>query len=345
MAIPTGRKIHKCVDGRFAIDWTALAALIGANARAQVLSGARKVPIEEHLLLPNVYTLDVDWDKAAVTSKQAVAGSLPHFYRLIVNGKVSGEDMIKIVDTYQHSTSYELGRYWAYAKQVSDENLRQQVWGESLWGNAASGARLLRDMSAEVLMIGATALSGGLAAGMAVSVGASIKTTAKYQDTGNVAAAVLTGTTELLFGSIKLAKLKPNGAEKAIIAFVKAGFEAGRSVIEGESMTDAVFGAAASTGLELLGNTKMAERLVKRAAVPLEVRIGGMLNSGKATRYLAEGLAEASIGVTLDAGKDTALESLKHDKIGDKKGQLLRTGVIAHPNINRTLVRAVVQRV
>ena len=325
MAIPTGRKIHICSDGRFAVDWTALAALIGANARAQVLSGARKVPIEEHLLLPNVYTLDVDWHKAAENAEQAVAGSVPLFHRLLVNGKLSGDDMLKIVDTYQHSTSYELGCYWALAKQVSDENLRQQVWGESLWGNAVSGARLVRDMSGEVLMIGATALSGGLAAGMAMGVGASIKTTANYQDTGNAASAVVTGTTKLLFGSIKLARLRPNGASNAIIAFVTAGFATGQSVIEGGNMTDAVFGAAASTGLELLGSTRMAERLIKRAAVPLEVRMKGMLNSGKATHHLAGGLAEASFGATLDIGKDSALESLKRDKSGDKKGQLLRT--------------------
>lgn len=131
-----------------------------------------------------------------------------------------------------------------------------------------AGLRIVRDISGEVLVTGATVMSGGTAgaAFAALGAGAFCKGMAEYDETGSVGAAVYEATATIVVGAIPIVGGLPSvqlAADAAraerlqrqvVLVFVgtqiDAGLEAGKTFVHGGSLEEAVRAAAARALLD-----------------------------------------------------------------------------------------------
>lgn len=166
-------------------------------------------------------------------------------------------------------------------------------------------AREIRDASVEVLMVGATALSGGAAAAV-VGGGSLLKGAYSYQDTHHLSTAVMTASTNLLMGAIPL---KVNPAMEArfgklgwgiLWAKIEGVAEVPKSILEGEHLPTAagkgMVKSALGTPSELVKHALEHSRSFGKWAFPAELAFKVIEISGQ--RWLAavtEGKSERNV--------------------------------------------------
>ena len=125
---------------------------------------------------------------------------------------------------------------------------------------AIEGAKITRDASIDTLVVGATVATGGTGGALVAIAGGAgtLKGAAKYQDTKNVGAAVITGTVGAMTTLLKIpADKMPKGAEKigteAVIVFLDVVGDVGSDVVSGkpvqDALTDATIKQVASLGI------------------------------------------------------------------------------------------------
>jgi hypothetical protein len=171
----------------------------------------------------------------------------------------------------------------------------------------AEGARVVRDLSAGVLVVGATFLSGGTALAV-LGGGSALKGTGTYQDTGNVGAAMLDATATFTVGAIGIgaaaasttnaasAVARPGlmaragqattgGMRQAItdharqqgaIVLVGAGlnaqFELANGLVQGRTMEESVRSAGTRFGTDVASGLVLGP-VLDRCALPIAVRL------------------------------------------------------------------------
>jgi len=171
------------------------------------------------------------------------------------------------------------------ASRETSQNIDQAVmWGE----RAVGGATFLRDASATMLVVGSTLLTGGAAAAV-LGAGSVLRGTGKYQDTGNVGAAVLTTSLTFSFGMFPLAVASSpplTAGERAVMIVVgvlsdttSAGLIAN---VQGADVRTAIFGAFVSNGLGHLTN-RVGANFINGLSFPARVMTRAAERSARST--------------------------------------------------------------
>jgi hypothetical protein len=264
---------------------------------AKLVSERTHVDIESHWFGPDVHNVTTDFDNGFNAerdhrSQQLYADLTQASLR---NGASVFENLVRIKQETVLYTDQVRGmqRRASHATMESiDRNVR-------IAGYGLTAATWVRDISASVLVVGATFLSGGAALGV-LGAGSALKGTATYQDTGNVGAAVLQGTGTFVVGAISIAPnlatataasrgvtatmqasrastlvapAAASTAEKVTLMVVgaqlNAGFTMATGLAQGNSLRQSVAAAAVSGGLSMLP----AGDLLGKLALPVSMRL------------------------------------------------------------------------
>jgi hypothetical protein len=190
----------------------------------------------------------------------------------------------------------------------------------------------VRDTSAEVVMVGATYVSGGTAAIIFTGVGSGMKGAFVYQDTGKADKAVATFSTNLLLGAADLkvgAAIKGMSSASARIGMAivwsksKAVLEVPKGLIEGKSLKQAVSA----------GGVKLAASTPSTAGVEgLKAVLG---EEGEAWAIPVE----VALNIIQDKGGDAMAES---GEKGDNKETTGPRAHLPHPHPNHRMMDAVI---
>ncbi len=158
------------------------------------------------------------------------------------------------------------------------------------------GARFTRDLSANVLIIGSSLIAPGSGAAVAsvaaLAAGSALQGTGTYQDTGNIGAAVLQGTTSFVFGLIPLGPTTLVGrtASQLSRAESRALFVVGIqndilsnvsvSLALGQDVQPALINAATNAGLGAVVGS-VGDNFFKSLAYPIEIIARHLTNLGR----------------------------------------------------------------
>ena len=251
-------------DGVYLIDWAGLTRIIRSCKRAGAMNANSKPKVERGerdiwalgLRLPDLHSVEVDWNKVALETTTQTENELRRFYVAAKNSmKRELASLIQMMakaeddrDNFQDKQSD--------AQQMTMDNIDTAVKTGEAW---VKGLTIVRDTSAEIVMVGATYVSGGTAAPLLTGLGAGMKGGFVYQDTGKVDKALATFSTNLLMG---VADLKVGAAVEGMstsgkigIAIVwakgKSVLEVPKGMIEGKSLNQAVAGG----GVKLVAST------------------------------------------------------------------------------------------
>jgi hypothetical protein len=320
---------YRANDGVYLIDWDGLARIVRSCKRAGAMVDYSKVlPSEKHWFGPDLYSVEVDWDRVRLETTTQTE-----------------EEVRRIYGAARLSMRTELNRIVAMMEQADDDrdafhdkmSEAQSKTMDNIESSVHKGeigvevATFVRDTSAEVVMVGATYVSGGTAAPLLTGLGAGMKGAFVYQDTGKVDKALATFSTNLLIGAADLkvgAALKGMSSASGKIGMTivwakgKAVLEVPKALIEGKNMNQAssaglVKLAASTPGTAAVESLKDALGEEKEAwAIPVEVALNLYQD------YAADKLSESG-------GKEPK----------ETKGP---SGHLPHPHPNHHLMDAVI---
>jgi hypothetical protein len=265
---------------QFAIDWDVVARIVRSYQTSVLqLEYGREVTMSQSYWynplswsLPDISHVEVDWarvqrradgDAAAVVADMRTEAKYhaPRVARRL-------EDMVDLTGRNKETFVDWIGT-------VQTQNMRAVRQAVDDYQASIEISTFVRDMSADGLMVGASAMSGGAA--IAALGGASVfKGTCRFQDDGRVGAAVMEGAGSFAFCYFKLGN--PSFKQEMALAFVQAPYAAGTELVAGASISEAVVsGALKLTGpsAEALFKLPPAKTLFDKVAVPLVVTYGG----------------------------------------------------------------------
>lgn len=186
--------------------------------------------------LPVLQNVEVDWD--AVRSNTNLSAFADVFrFRNMADRSV--RDVAVELKAMVTDTAINRRNFADWMKEVQAANMIAMNASVDNYEGIIDVLRYTRDLSADFVAVGSTIATGGAAAAM-LGGSAAMKGTAKWQDTGNVGAAVLYGTGHLALGAFKIGgKALSSGMEWTLIV-VEAGLESTTSWVAGDSFDKVV---------------------------------------------------------------------------------------------------------
>ncbi|HLV85426.1 MAG TPA: hypothetical protein VKV39_00510 [Candidatus Sulfotelmatobacter sp.] len=320
-------------DGIYEINWDGLTRIIRSCKRAAAVRAKAETKTERGerdwwalgLRLPDLHTVEVPWDKVAIETTTQTENELRRFYaaaRGSMRSQING--LIQMMEQADDDRD-AFQDMQAEAQGKTMDNIDSAVSTGEAW---VKGLKIVRDASAEFVMVGATYVSGGTATIIFTGVGSGMKAGFVYEDTGKKGQAIATFGTNLVLG---LADLKAGKAIEEIgslsgrigmtIVWAKAKsvLEVPKGLIEGKNLQQ----AASSGAVKMVGST------------PLTSGIEGL----KAVLGKSKGWAipvEVALNLLQDKAGDALAES------GEKKETKGPPAHLPHPHPNHRLMDAVI---
>lgn len=228
-------------DGVYAVDWEILMRICRSHVRASsTFNRAQRVILEDHLIGPTLYGINVDWDAVRRDVDRDSVGVYNELRRV---SESSMSQAAHLTTQMVEETRYYKNKFAELQRVVTHQsmvNINDSVHSLEL---TVDVLKVVRDFSAEFLLVSAGAVSGG-AALAAVGAGSLLKGGAKWEDSGNFASGLATASTELLFAAIPI-KVRGTGVVteqtvKLVLAFAKIPSEMYKSVVEGKPVLNGV---------------------------------------------------------------------------------------------------------
>lgn len=302
-------------NGPYMIDYELLYFMLGQCYYITTLNDSA-IEVKMPWGGPDIYSVEVNWSAARTAeitgpssflSRYRIPNIVTNFFNQSSEVVEAGEIERLRRDLYNFETralqaSQDLKDKRNKASDRGMKNIQRSV-SRAEFGLAA--ATFIRDASIDGLLLGGTILTGGsLPALVGVAGGvAFLKGGAKYQDTSNIGAAMLTVTFEFV-----TALIPGKGATKAgtyALVFTKKslGFQGDLAIglAEGKSLTESATGAAVKIGvgaaagplksqsLDTLKTNLIAGAVLKNKIVPTAIKIIGTdAIEGKAKGVVSE---------------------------------------------------------
>lgn len=253
----------KFADGTYAVDWEAMQRIYRwycASCLQMDERYARRIQ-QPSLLGPTLHSLDVDWPRLQADAFTAGVNRYANACAAMFSGRRGTVPaVIDELEQLQLAAAANKRKFRDKALEVSRANMASIGSTADNWGLMIDGSKIVRDACFGSITAGAMLLTGGSAAGLAMLASGSFLTgVAKFQDTDNLAAAVMSGTGALVFNAFPV-KLK--GAEKATLVLLKGQWEIFQGVVEGKSFLEATLYAGGKVALD-----EGAAAFLKNAAI------------------------------------------------------------------------------
>jgi hypothetical protein len=272
---------------------------------------------------PDIRSLDVDWDQVRSKSIQAADED---FARLAERGTRSVPDMYKRLEWMVADTAKRTSDFVDEIGAIQSDNMARMNAAVDRYGTWIEIAKFFRDTSADGLMIGASILTGG--AGVAVlGTGSMLKGWAKYEDTNNAGAAVLTGAGAFTFGAFKVGGTTLNRSETIVVTVLQAQWEAGIALTEGKSLGQAATAGAASVAMKVSDSavdrffkSDTATKMIKRAVAPLTITVVTEKGVENASAKLAGKVVTKAAQAGVRAGEKAVVKAIGKASASPKSG-------------------------
>lgn len=271
---------------RWEVDQLMLWMLIREYVHARNIYYRATVKVERRFLSANLTTVEVNWDGfATAKNRDSEALYQDTANELLASGNQGFEKLImmrKRARDYSREFRRKQQKAQSDTMDSIDRSVRNLSAGEQT-------ARVVRDLSAGTLVVGATFLTGGAAVG-ALGAGSMLSGTGTYQDTGNLGAAAINASGTFVVGAIGLAGTAGGGMmrgaqaipgnQQAVLLLVgvkmDVSFNVAQGLVEGKNLSDSLVPALINTGLSTLasaGAQRALGRVFDASALTLSTKL------------------------------------------------------------------------
>jgi hypothetical protein len=275
----------RCDDGIYLVNWQGVSQILRSCARARAMTkNSEKKCVEKQFIGPDLWSVEVNWDKVRQETATNAEACFRKFHACARRSMQTELNWLVCQMEQADDDRDAFQDLMAAAQHQTMENIERSVHIGEIGVKAAT---IVRDVSAEFLMVGATYLTGG--AGLVfIPIGSGIKGYGVYTDTGRSDKAVATFSTNLILGvadvgvGAKIAKSFTSKSARIGMAIVwaktKSVLEVPKGLIEGKDLKEAACAGAvkmaastpATAGVELLKDV-LKVRELEPWAIPIEV--------------------------------------------------------------------------
>ena len=321
-------------DGWWLIDWEAIAKIERAMYRAiyrNTYSTPTPLPREGGIVsrwMPEISTLEVDFDyvnaKADAEAKHAVVD----WKRRHAARKLGGEELRHELAADQAATETEATTFRQTLQAITTKNMENVKAADERWGGWKRFAEAVRDISAEILVVGGTVIAapviaaGGIGAAAGASGwlagGSALKGIAEFQDTNSVGAALIEATSTFGFAVLTPATELKGAKNIAVIFLAKMPVKTLEGYVEARNdgkplrraLQDAAVEAVAEAATSVILGSPKVEQVMRKLTIPVSVslhvrrEVGMELRKGTAdslTQLGARKVVKKAIGLVAGA--------------------------------------------
>ena len=241
--------------GEWAVDWDIVYRIIrGFHTADRRLAYHTVVSTDVWGTGPTLRHVDVDWD---AVRRDAIGLADRDFAVLAERSTHNMRDVQYYLRWMVKETQRLTSDFSDKMRALQAENAGRINAVSDNWEGAAEVAKIIRDASAEFVVIGASVLSGGTAIA-ALGGGSVMKGAFKYQDTENIAGSIMTASGTFAFGLVKLGGKGLEGAAKVAqdraVIILQSVWETGTALADGKSLGDAIESGAAKLASGMAGS-------------------------------------------------------------------------------------------
>jgi hypothetical protein len=270
----------------WALNQTGLWILVRQHVYNRALRRSSTIVREHHMIGPNQAWVDSDFRASAAERDRE---SRPLFARLERDVMRDGARAVQQLAEMREQTETAVFDLREMQRSASNETFTNMELSVSRGERGYEFASHFRDFSATTLLVGSSFMTGGAAVAV-LGGGSLLRGVARYEEGGNVGAAIMTATGTFVVGAIPLGggTLKASAsiyrtiggeatpyAEKAAMiiigAQIDAQFEAANALIDGKSGREALQAAAKRFGIDLV--TGAVGIRLERRALPVVTRL------------------------------------------------------------------------
>jgi Putative transposase len=245
-------KLYDVAQGSFAVDWDTCCQIIRSHYRADFQSkyAEEKTESQSSTLnplswgLPDLTFIVVDWNRVRTEAQSNVLLAAHKLAALAVFQSSGIDAMVRELKRMQLETRRLNAAFSERMRKASHKSWTAMEQSVATYQSRINEAKLVRDLSGSILIGAATVATGGASAAAIGGMGTVVKTTAKYQDTGNAGVAALEATQNIVCTVIPGAKQVAMG--KAIKTVISTGMDTGKALLEGEPIGTAIAVGAVS---------------------------------------------------------------------------------------------------
>lgn len=325
--MPNG--VYEFPEGKYAINWDTIEQIIKSCASARLIKKhSGEVPIDTHFFGPTLQNYETDWGQVESNVKTQIVDLMAPWAR---SGHSIGELLAFLRGMIKEAkeTKKEIQEKRRNLSSISMAAIRNNAEN---WGMAIEGTKLVRDLSADVIMVGATVVSGGTAVGL-VAAGSAMKGAWNYQDKGDVGQAVFEFTGSFILGVIPVAGKSMGareGSEKFVVMFLDLQFNTAKELMDGKSAGEAlkaatiktVSGEAMGFGANKIIKSRAFQDKLQKWSIPISGKFLSDAETGRVqfTKNVAEKI------LTFSGGQGVSLTQSKLIAEGPKKTNFSRGG-------------------
>jgi hypothetical protein len=218
--------------------------IVRANTFASELLRRTTTRVEAHLIGPDLHLVETDFHglntEVDRISQEKMTGLERQF-------RSSGGDVFAQLVKLRSQTLENNERMRRLHKVASDTTMRNVHRSIERTENALTAARVVRDLSATTIVVGASII-GGVAGTALLATGSLLKGTAKYQDTGNVGEAVVETASTVVVGLINIQ------VERAAVRSIQAASTVERLAAQASTPRSVLMQARRAADSERLGH-------------------------------------------------------------------------------------------
>jgi nucleotide-binding universal stress UspA family protein len=192
-------EIIECSDGAWEVNRLGVRLIVRSFIRATEIKRNARLSVEHQMFGPDMVNVDIDFDKvrAAVDDSDSLIDEL---FTRVDGGFPMSSILLILRDMRDNTRNAEEGleALKRSAQKQTSDNIQASVdAGEA----TVEVLQVVRDLSAEALMVGATMATGGAALAI-LGAGSLLKGVARFQDTSNFGDAAIETGFNLTFGLV-----------------------------------------------------------------------------------------------------------------------------------------------
>ena len=243
--MPNG--VYEFPEGQYAINWDTVEQIIKSCASARLIKKhSKEVAVDTHFFGPTLRTYETEWDQVEANVKTQVVDIMAPWLR---SGHSIGE-LLAFLRSMIKEAKEKKREVQEIRRSLSATSMAGIRKNAEKWGMAIEGTKIVRDLSADIVMVGATVASGGTAAIGYAAAGSAMKGAWNYQDKGNVGKALMEFSGSFILAAIPIgAKTSgvKDGAEKFVVILLDLQFNTAKELMDGKSAGAALQAAAIKT--------------------------------------------------------------------------------------------------
>lgn len=316
-----GYEVVKTLTGTYIINWDVVFQIARSFFVSAYVIQRRKEKIIRHNFGWSAETIEIEvpWSEVRDAAQKSAEDQLKKWQK----GSSSINLLKQELNSMYNCTVQNQNLFKQICRSAHSSSMNSLNSSIEKIENTIKYAEFTRDASHSLTLVGATFLSGGTAVAFA-GAGSALSGVAKYQDTQNLGAAVLTTTASFITTILPIGVAKSGIKSAALdgyVVIVESAFDLTGNMMEGDSISLALQKTTGNLAVKSAFKHKAVKDLISKSFIPISTKL---ITNKSITQFIAEGTS-AGIQGQINSRFNTMLDQQNKNRHSTKNPAIVST--------------------